>query len=271
MMGPTHSATGLLAGLATLPVAPVSSAGQSAAWVAAWGGAALLPDLDTGTSTAAKLWGPLTRALGRVIGALAGGHRKGTHDLGVAPFLFAAIAWAAQLNTTAAGVVFAVMIGLSLIALDPILPGSQKAWLGNFVVSVSAAAALVAADVRLPWIPIAVIGGCVVHVLGDALTKGGIPVPFTTLPGMKFRTWGLGWFRSGYRVRVAGSDSYVPGLELVVVGGVWLTIAALTVHLAGDMVPELPRMVQEITSGGSGALVELLKSPDWGGYGASIQ
>lgn len=55
MMGYNHVSCGLVAGLATLPVAPVTGPAAQAAWVIALGGASLLPDLDTTGSAATNL------------------------------------------------------------------------------------------------------------------------------------------------------------------------------------------------------------------------
>jgi hypothetical protein len=47
MMGYNHVSCGLVAGIATLPIAPIAGPAAQTAWVLALGGASLLPDLDT--------------------------------------------------------------------------------------------------------------------------------------------------------------------------------------------------------------------------------
>ncbi len=113
------------------------------------GGFALLPDMDTKTSTAARLWGPITSAPASAVGTLAGGHRAGTHDMLVAPLAAAAVAFIVSLaHPWAAGVVFALTVGLALVAVDPVIPGDQSHRFGNLFVSSAAAVWLVASTPR---------------------------------------------------------------------------------------------------------------------------
>jgi membrane-bound metal-dependent hydrolase YbcI (DUF457 family) len=112
MMGYNHVSCGLLTGVATLPIAPVTGPAAQTAWVLALGGASLLPDLDTTGSTAARMWGPITRTLGTLVGAIAQGHRQGTHDAVLAPIAFAGAALLASLHPVTTGAVLAVTIGL---------------------------------------------------------------------------------------------------------------------------------------------------------------
>lgn len=218
MMGPSHSATGLLAGLASLPYAPVTGVASQVAWVAAWSGFALLPDMDTRMSTAARLWGPLTSVPAGAVGTLARGHRAGTHDALVAPVVAAALAAVALLHPWVAGVFLALTVGLALVALDPILPGDQGKAVGNLVVSAAAAWWLVTAGVSVGWLPLAAAGGVLVHILGDALTTNGVPVPLSTWVGRP-RSWGPRLFRTGYDV-----DGRL-GVERFVYAGVWCAVA----------------------------------------------
>lgn len=228
MMGSSHATSGLLVGLATLPVAPVAGPAASTAWVAAWGGFALLPDLDTDASTAARLWGPLTRAPARGIGILARGHRAGTHDVLVAPAVAAAVSALAPLHPGAAFVFLAVAVGLALVAVDPIVPGDQGHPLANLVVSCAVAWWVTRAGVVPWWLPIAAAGGVVVHVLGDAITTAGVPVPLSTWTGRR-RSWGPQMFRTG-----SGVERGVAVAMWVAVGWLLLTYAPdpSTVHVS---------------------------------------
>ena len=126
MMGSTHAATGALAGLVTLPLAPVTGPGGAAAWVAVWAGAALAPDLDTHGSSAARIWGPPTRLAGAAIGRAARGHRAGTHDIVVAPFAAIGVFAVAGMWAPAAVLAVAVLAGLAQVALDPLIPGDGR-------------------------------------------------------------------------------------------------------------------------------------------------
>ncbi len=202
MMGPAHAASGLAAGALTLGVAAthlgIDRPLEQLAWVVACGGFAYLPDLDQKGSTAGSMWGPPTRWLSRVIGVLARRHRGGTHDVVVAPLAFGALAALAATHPWSALVVLALAIGLALHSVAQFIPGdTEKTALGNLVVSFAAAWWLTGQGVALPWLPVAVAGGVVVHVLGDSLTTDGVPVPFTTWLRKKPLTVGLRLFRAG--------------------------------------------------------------------------
>lgn len=184
MMGTSHAVSGMAIGALTLPLAPVADWRGQLAWVAAWGGFALLPDLDQGGitrkgvhgSSAARTWGPLTAGMAQVVGWIARGHRKGTHSL-----IGVAVIWLlAQLATYHPASTFflvALAVGLALRGAAWIIPGRlEKTWPVNLVVSVGAAAWITTSGVSLDWLPLAVVGGCVAHILGDMLTPEGVPL-----------------------------------------------------------------------------------------------
>jgi membrane-bound metal-dependent hydrolase YbcI (DUF457 family) len=201
VMGPAHAASGLAVGALTLGVATrfgIDVPLEQLAWVVAWGGFAYLPDLDQRGSTAGSMWGPPTRLLSRAIGALAVRHRGGTHDAVVAPVVFGVVAAVAAQHRWSALVVLALAIGLALHAVAQLIPGdTEKTALGNLVISAVAAWWLTAQGVVLPWLPVAVAGGVLVHVAGDALTTEGVPVPFTTWRRGRPWTVGLRLFDAG--------------------------------------------------------------------------
>jgi membrane-bound metal-dependent hydrolase YbcI (DUF457 family) len=237
MMGSSHATSGLLVGLATLPVAPVAGPAASTAWVAAWGGFALLPDLDTDASTAARLWGPLTRAPARGIGILARGHRAGTHDVLVAPAVAAAVSALAPLHPGAAFVFLTVAVGLALVAVDPIVPGDQGHPLANLVVSCAVAWWVTRAGVVPWWLPIAAAGGVVVHIVGDAVTTAGVPVPLSTWRGRR-GVWGPRLFRTGSPA------------EAAVATAMWVCIAWTAYLYLPDRLPEVsPDDVRDMVIG----------------------
>jgi membrane-bound metal-dependent hydrolase YbcI (DUF457 family) len=202
MMGPAHAASGLAAGALTLGVATTFGVDvplEQLAWVVAWGGFAYLPDLDQKGSTAGSMWGPPTRLLSRGIGVLAVRHRGGTHDVVVAPIVFGLLAALAAQHRWSALVLLALAIGLALNAVAQLLPGSTaRTALGNLVLSGVAAWWLTERGLVLPWLPIAVAGGVVVHIAGDALTTDGVPIPFTTWVRRRPATVGLRLFDAGH-------------------------------------------------------------------------
>ena len=98
VLGHSHALSGLAAGAATLPWAPVHGTVSQFAWVAAAGGFAMVPDLDASGSTVSDMWGPITEIPSGAVGRLAQGHRWGTHDVVLGPLVFGALAIAAAGN-----------------------------------------------------------------------------------------------------------------------------------------------------------------------------
>lgn len=188
MMGGHHAASGAAAWVAitstapfTLGLHPVSDVGvMTGAIVCA--GAALLPDVDHHDGTIANSLPPVTEWATRVVGAITGGHRKGTHSLlGIA--VFVGIAWLAGLwtvETTSFGTVYVgggilavLLAAFALKALKLTRGGVLGPWLASLTL-----AALVAlfSPEEWNWLPVAVGVGAAVHVLGDVLTTGGAPL-----------------------------------------------------------------------------------------------
>lgn len=205
MMGHTHSLSGFAVASATLPVAPVHGAAAQISWVAVWGGMAMLPDLDQPGSTSARMWGPVTSLAAHAVGAAFGGHRKGTHDFVVAPLAFGAVALLAAQRPWASMLVLALAIGLALRACAFVIPGrTESTVIGNLALSWIGAWLLTRHGAPSPaWLPIAVAGGTLVHIAGDALTDHGVPVPFTWLSGSR-HTVELGLFRTGAAIETVG-------------------------------------------------------------------
>lgn len=206
MLGRNHVATGALAGLATLPLAPVQTMAGTGAWVLGWAGTALLPDLDSRGSSVARMWGAVTQLPAALIGRLAGGHRWGTHDLVLAPSAFAAAIGLAGLTRAGQLVVMALLLGLVLRGLA--ITGGDARLRGpgvNMALSCTGAWWLTGSAAHgelLAMIPWVVAGGVAIHILGDALTLSGVPVPVAWLVDRR-HTWALGLFRTGGRMELA--------------------------------------------------------------------
>lgn len=220
-MGYNHVASGLLAGLVTVPFVPVESPSAQIGWVLGVGGASLLPDLDSQSATASRMWGPLTGALSAVVAAASGGHRRGTHDVLLGPAVAALLVGLASLNTWSLAAVLALLIGLMLRGLVLLGTGGFGS-VGNFVASSAMSwwlAAQGAGELSL-LLAAAVVVGMAVHIAGDALTSGGVPIPLVWLIRREARI-GLGLF---------GADSWV---EKAVVGPLlslavcWMLLSSL--------------------------------------------
>ena len=242
MMGYNHVSCGVLAGLATLPLAPVHGWAAQASWVVALGGASLIPDLDTSGSSAARMWGPLTGAVSVVVAWVARGHRRGTHDALLGPAAFALMAWLATLHPISFGVGLALLIGLSLRGLA-LAGAGQLGVVGNLLLSSAAAWWLVvhgAAQVQL--LPLVVAAGVLVHIAGDWVTTEGVPVPVVWIADRRHRT-GLGLFEVNNPLERA---LVAPALSLAVVA---LLLWRLDIHDTPSLLAVVDRLVDQLRSG----------------------
>ena len=178
MLGHSHALSGLAAGAATLPWAPVEGPVAQVAWIAAVGGFAMLPDLDQSGSTVSDMWGPITDVPSGAIGRLAQGHRWGTHDAVLGPLAFGALAVAAAGAFWSSLLLMALAIGLALRALNFVIPGrAENTVIGNLILSWGGAWFLLDHSPSPGWLPWAVALGCLTHIAGDGITTAGIPVP----------------------------------------------------------------------------------------------
>jgi membrane-bound metal-dependent hydrolase YbcI (DUF457 family) len=184
MMWRTHAATGLAAGSGLLAVLPIEGVADQLSFVAACAGAALLPDWDHRSSSVTVMWGPLSRAVHRVVRVVFRGHRGGTHDWLVAPLLFAGLAWLASQHPVSTGVAVAIAVGATLRALAFVIPGdNERYWLANLVVSAVVGYAAARYATYPWWLPSAYGLGVLMHIIGDAVTKTAVPRPFSWIDG----------------------------------------------------------------------------------------
>ena len=218
-MGFNHATCGILAGLASLPFVSAHDPASQVAWVLAVSGAALMPDLDTTASSAARMWGPATRLLASGISVVARGHRQGTHDAFLAPLVLGALAWVATLHQVSPVAVLAILIGLAVRALTLLGMGRIGGFV-NLAVSLLGAYLLASNAVALSLIPAAVVVGTLTHIVGDWPTRGGVPVPVAWLWGSE-RRLSAGWFDVGSPVEV-----YLVGPVLAI-----FTLLAITLRL----------------------------------------
>jgi membrane-bound metal-dependent hydrolase YbcI (DUF457 family) len=178
VLGHSHALSGLAAGAATLPWAPVEGPVAQAAWIAAVGGMSMLPDLDASGSTVSDMWGPVTDVPSGAVGRLAQGHRWGTHDAVLAPVAFGALALAAANAFWSSLLLMSLAIGLALRALHFVIPGrAENTVVGNLVLSWGGAWLLLEHMPPPAWLPWAVALGVLTHIAGDAITTQGVPVP----------------------------------------------------------------------------------------------
>ncbi|MFC4807256.1 metal-dependent hydrolase [Falsarthrobacter nasiphocae] len=174
MMGGHHAASGaaLWVGLTSTTLGaglmPLDPAGVATGSLVC-AGAALLPDLDHRRATLTRALPPISSVGARVVEAAAGGHRQGTHSLaGIAvAVIFAVLAG----RTPWVPVLASLLLGSLAFTALKIVPGPKTGWLVGIAVALAVAAAGPGGEAWFPW---AIGLGVAAHVLGDALTRGGV-------------------------------------------------------------------------------------------------
>jgi membrane-bound metal-dependent hydrolase YbcI (DUF457 family) len=145
-------------------------------------GTALVCDWDHRSSTVAQSLPPLSNAIARGIENASGGHRQGTHSiLGAGVFvLLAALASRFQLETpwgllsVGAGLLCMCLINIAAKALK-LFP--QSGFLTNWAFALAMAGLVtVYAPEQWTWLPVSMLIGVVVHIVGDLITTGGVPL-----------------------------------------------------------------------------------------------
>lgn len=198
MMATGHCVSAALAGVGTaqvLGVVPVDPTFW--AWTGVMVGAALLPDFDTRSATVNNLWGPVTNGvrvfkipilpgLWPILRPLVGGHRRGSHSALGLIVLLAAL-WLCSHWLLSSAIVAALAFGLALRGTGVLteyligLKYRRRYWVGNLAASAAAGWYLFDHALRLPgWVPWAMAGGALVHVMGDMLTDSGVKLAWPT-------------------------------------------------------------------------------------------
>lgn len=239
MMGVSHAATGLLTGAAVGALLG-SHVADPIICAAVGAGAALLPDLDTPGSTAGRSLGAVTelisgqlrRASKEVYRRTAtevelrrsqdGGHRFLTHTV-PACVAFGVVALLVSLVPLGAGlVVFAMSaLGLGSVLREWKFIGSRKRrqMTALVVAAMSGVGTMLVPGWGPAWwlIGLTVFVGAVTHVLGDWLTRSGVPLawPFT----YRGKRWWM--FRSPV--------AFHTGKSPVEVGIKWASVAAFPI------------------------------------------
>lgn len=250
VMGPTHAMSGAAGWLVLAPLIPqvtdvTLTPAQTLTGAAICAGAALLPDIDTPSSTVSRSFGPLTQLIAYGVSAVSsgvyaatrsrrddseiGGHRKLTHTLVGALLAAAGVAalcgWGGK----------PAVIGLLFFLLGLAVRGLMADWAkraGWVVTTLVAAGGAGAAYVGLPdgsyaWLAVAVFVGVVLHCLGDMITREGAPLTWP-IP-VRGRRW-FEWAPPGFlRIRAGGLAEYA----LVLPACTLLTVAAVAALALG--------------------------------------
>lgn len=226
MMGHSHALSGVVAGLAVgslvlhEPAAPLLLlTGLTAAY-------ALAPDMDQRCSTEARSYGFVTEALAWVISKISGGHRHGSHSLlGVAAFTGAA--WLACLfrDTWPGRIALGVILAAGLAAAaDALRPGPATF---EGVAGIAAAAAMVWTGYGLALVPVAAALGCMTHLVGDGLTRCGVPLLWPATMREFHLTPRFMWFTTG-----KAAERWIVGPLLLAALGFLLWRDTGAMHLA---------------------------------------
>ena len=215
VMGPTHAASGAAAWLLTAPTLTAAVTThtmhptQAFVGAAVCAGSALLPDIDLPSSTVSRSFGPATKILSYGVNGASkafvtatsgsrdslehGGHRTLTHT-----GLFA-VGLGFLVSSLCATVGSPAVIGVLFFTLGLALRGlmgdwaKEQGWLGVTAVSLIAAFITARAMPHDGWwfLGIAVAMGCLLHDLGDMITKQGAPLtaPFYGRIGKRWYEW----------------------------------------------------------------------------------
>lgn len=144
---------------------------ESVAWVSVAVACSQLPDVDHPKSMVTRLYGPLSGLISRVTRWLTS-HRGATHSVAAALVVAAVVAWS---MTTRFGpaVVVGFAASLALAALDPVLPGDQRAPVVNWSFGAVAGGLTFLAAPALGPVAVAAGVGMLSHRLGDEATTRG--------------------------------------------------------------------------------------------------
>ena len=247
MIGETHAATGVLLGFGIATALRLPAA-EAVLFAVTTGGYALAPDLDCSGATASRLLGPVTRLLSWLLTRAskaafnitrtrhdrrgAGTHRHLSHTIVFGLAVGVLAEWTAGMSPWAV----VGWTGFGLLAAGAALHG--------WVTVVGAAAAAVpvvleGADLYSvcagvhQWIGLAVAGGCMAHIAGDALTVSGVPFAWPLPLGWPGRaqTWrDLHLLPRGLRLHTGKRVERWLVLPLVLAGCV-LAIPGVAPHL----------------------------------------
>ncbi|BDI21878.1 metal-dependent hydrolase [Herbiconiux sp. L3-i23] len=186
-MGFTHAISGTAAWLAVTSALPALGVDELALTPAAVlagalvaGGAALLPDADHKSATIANTIPVVGKLVTDAIGDLGGGHRNGAHSLLAAALVTAGAVgidlWRVDLPMLGETPIGPAIATAALIAFAARARELVAHWSTAWLLGLASAAIVFffAADSTV-WFPLAVGLGFVAHLVGDALTDGGIP------------------------------------------------------------------------------------------------
>jgi len=174
MLGRHHALFGATAWLGIETVALHQGPGVIVLSSACCGAAAMLPDLDEPESSVAHAFQPFSSLCSRGLAKLCGGHRQASHSLAAA-LLAGALGTLIFLSPLVAAAVVAILVLIAVRGLIPFRLG--YGWLA-FVAAAGTGLAVARGDITVWWLPIVIAVGYLVHLLGDLVTRSGVPLLF---------------------------------------------------------------------------------------------
>lgn len=230
MMGRAHAISGVLAVTMAGAYLDVSGTAMLVLGMVV-PGSSLLPDVDHAKSTVSRTYGPLTRGFSKLVG-----HRQITHSvpgvLGLGTALYGSLAVrdgatvsevpAVQLGVEVASYAFVCVVLILVLAaflrLFRDVPGRvgrwfRRSWLDDLAPIPFVGSVVIFSDLDLDYVPIAIMIGCVVHMLGDMITKMGLPI-FWPISTRKYRL---------ASIKAGGKIERLLIVPLMIAGIVWST------------------------------------------------
>ncbi|WP_233493671.1 metal-dependent hydrolase [Desertihabitans brevis] len=179
-MGRTHALSGVAAYLAvaTVPGSPLLAAPGSGLLFGAVmaGGAAMLPDLDHPQASISRSLGPLTGVAARTVAALSGGHRQGTHSL-LGVLIASMVTFLLAQHPVAGAGWAAFLLAIAISAIGGEGRATRSAAVVGFVAGGIALVALAFLSPPAAMTAVVAVGvGTSAHIVGDMLTREGVPL-----------------------------------------------------------------------------------------------
>lgn len=177
MMGHSHAISGALSAAilaTTLPnLIPHAPASYTLACVIA-AGAAVAPDADHPDARAARTFGSITR----LIAAISGGHRHGTHTLWAAALVAATCWFSTAWQPAPLGHAVTPVAGLVVFTTTALGLAALTGWRRPIVLTIALFAGVTAAATAPSpaWLSLTTTAGYLTHLLGDVITTQGVKI-----------------------------------------------------------------------------------------------
>jgi len=193
MMGQTHALSGTLVfgGVTLVHVFPLP---DLVAGLVITTAAALLPDIDHHKSTITKTYGPITKIVHWLVGAVLGPHRHGTHSI----LFICLVGFGSQLaiefrDHMASKISLVILLSIATGGLVRLF--KIKGWLDDLLPIPIFVGLIFFTDLDLSIVPPALVLGTAAHIIGDCMTDRGCPL----LWPVSRKKWGVNLFTTGKR------------------------------------------------------------------------